>query len=337
MAETRSSARPVAWVLSSGKRGHDIKGLGVARRLGLEPDLKQVTLGWLGRLIAPRGLARLDGDLKGPPWPDLVFASGRRTIPGAMALKRRLGNAVFVMALDDPGLPPERFDLVWASAHDGLSGPNVITTLTAPHLLTAEGLEREGHALAETVGPARLERRPVVGVLVGGPSGAYRFAAEEAADLGARLAAMQAESNAFVIVCGSRRTPPEALAAIAGGLDEGNASVFDAHAGFSPYQGVLGLSSHLIVTPDSANMIGEAAFTGKPVMVARFAGGSAKFDRFHEGMLAAGAMRWFDGKLETWDYVPLDATGVVASAVLERLPAGIAARMPHRPDLSTSG
>ena len=64
-------------------------------------------------------------------------------------------------------------------------------------------------------------------------------------------------------------------------------------------------------------MVGEAAFTGKPVHVVELAGGSAKFRRFLDGMYAYGAARRFDGRLENWSYVPLNATRDIAAAIAE--------------------
>ncbi len=48
-----------------------------------------------------------------------------------------------------------------------------------------------------------------------------------------------------------------------------------------PYFGILGAADALVVTCDSVNMLGEAAFTGKPLYAWRLEGGSAKFDAFH--------------------------------------------------------
>ncbi len=91
--------------------------------------------------------------------------------------------------------------------------------------------------------------------------------------------------------------------------------------GENPYFGYLGLADHIVVTADSANMVSEAAATGKPVQVVELKGGNRKFREFHEAMRAAGYCRPFEGRLESWTYDPLDETGRVAAEVKRRLAA----------------
>ncbi|MFK8250691.1 mitochondrial fission ELM1 family protein [Ancylobacter terrae] len=309
----------VAWIISTGKRGHEVKGIGLAEALGLEPVVKQVTLGFPWSLLAPRGPAPRAPALAGPPWPAVVFASGRRTIPFAQAMRRRVGGASLIVALDDPGIPPDRFDFVWASRHDPVTGPNVLKTLTAPHRLTAERIVQEGRALKARLGDlAYTADAPLVGVMLGGPSKAYHFGVDEAVALGETLAHLQRRDGARIIVTASRRTPPEALAALADYLDPERARVFDG-GGDNPYPGLLHLATHLVVTCDSVNMLGEAAFTGRPVYAVRLPGRAGKFDSFHSGMVAHGAMRWFEDRLEDWSYEPLDSTTEIAAAIRARL------------------
>jgi hypothetical protein len=47
----------------------------------------------------------------------------------------------------------------------------------------------------------------------------------------------------------------------------------------------------------------------------RLPGASPRFARFHDGMIASGAARWFQGRLERWSYAPLNATQEIAAAV----------------------
>jgi uncharacterized protein len=86
-------------------------------------------------------------------------------------------------------------------------------------------------------------------------------------------------------------------------------------SGDNPYFGFLGSSDAVVVTCDSVNMVGEAAATGKPVYIIELDGGSPKFRRFLDGMYAYGAARPFDGRLENWTYVPLNATHDIARAI----------------------
>jgi mitochondrial fission protein ELM1 len=134
----RSDARVL--VLSSGMVGHEVNCAGVAEALGL--PYKKI-------LVAPRGVFRalapygpLDpkdrpkrtGSVLAPPFPDIAIASGRVTVPYIRALKKAGGGKVFAVFLQDPRYARREFDLLWAPRHDGLSGTNVIATLTSPPL-----------------------------------------------------------------------------------------------------------------------------------------------------------------------------------------------------------
>jgi len=66
-------------------------------------------------------------------------------------------------------------------------------------------------------------------------------------------------------------------------------------------------------------MLSDVATTGKPIHGWRLPGGKAKFETLYEGLIAHGAMRWFDGGLWQWTYEPLDAAAVVADTVAARL------------------
>jgi mitochondrial fission protein ELM1 len=62
--------------------------------------------------------------------------------------------------------------LIWVPEHDRLRGPNVVTTLTPPHRVSAERL-----ASARMAADERLSAlpRPRVAVLAGGTSRHHRF------------------------------------------------------------------------------------------------------------------------------------------------------------------
>jgi mitochondrial fission protein ELM1 len=209
--------------------------------------------------------------------------------------------------IQDPGVAPDRFDLVVAPSHDGLSGDNVLVTAGSLHGLTRARLDEA--AASQGAGVAHLPR-PLVAVLVGGANRAYRFTAADAAALGRRLAALPGG----LMVTVSRRTGAEATAALKATLDPSRAVVWEG-SGDNPYRGWLGLADAIVVTSDSVNMVTEACATGRPVHVAHLPGGSPKFAAFHALMEGRGHTRRFDGALAPFDPVPLDETERVAEAV----------------------
>lgn len=302
-----------AWALTPGSAGHEVQCIGVVRALGLEPVVKRVAPSAPWSWMAPWGPAAPDPSIA-PPWPDLVVASGRQAVPYARAIRRRARGNTFVLVLQNPAIALRHFDLVWVNDHDGVEGRNVIQSLTSPNTLTKAGLEAGAVSLAARLAGRPLPR-PWIGVVLGGASGAYRFEPADAQAFGQALAALAAATGGSLIVTPSRRTGTAALTALGQALGTTPHWIWDGETGDNPYFGILGAADALVVTCDSVNMLGEAAFTGKPLYAWRLEGGSAKFDAFHHGLQATGAMRWFDGGLAHWTYPPVDANTFIADAV----------------------
>lgn len=312
-------ARPFAWVVTDGVIGMENQCVGLVERLGLACAVKRIHVGkpwrWVPPLLIPAPLSNLTarGDRLAPPWPDLLIASGRKSVAPALAIRKAAGGACFTVQIQNPGVDLRRFDLVIAPRHDGLKGDNTIATTGSLHGLTREGLDRDAAAWRASVDHLP---GPRIAVLVGGANRAYRFGAAEAAALGRQLAGLPGS----LMVTVSRRTGQEAARALAAELDLGRAVLWDGN-GDNPYRGWLGLADAIVVTSDSVNMATEACVTGHPVLVAHLAGGSPKFAAFHALMEAQGHTRRFDGTLPDWTPLPLDETGRVAALVRQRLVA----------------
>ena len=89
---------------------------------------------------------------------------------------------------------------------------------------------------------------------------------------------------------------------------------------------MLALADAVLVTGDSANMVGEATATGAPVHVFEpSGGGSAKLARAVDALIAHGAVRRWSGRLENFRYTPIDSSGDIAAAILSRFAARRAA------------
>ncbi len=318
--EATPSPRPLptgttCWVLTNGMAGFESQVIGVAEALGLVPEVKRVSPSPPWKWMAPWGPAQPDVNVA-PPWPDLLIASGRQSIPYARMIGKKSGGRTFTVILQDPRVDPASFDFVWAPAHDRLTGANVLSTAVSPHRLTRERLAAEATLFEPEV--ARLPH-PRVAVLIGGTNAVYRLTEEVAARLGRDLAAL-ADKGAGLMVTPSRRTGEKQTQILKEALKDKPALVWDG-TGANPYFGFLGLADAVIVTCDSVNMVGEAAFTGKPVHVVELDGGSAKFRRFLDAVYASGAARPFAGTLESWAYEPLNATEEIAGAIAARFSA----------------
>ena len=317
------------WVLSDGKAGNENPCLGLAEAVGLAITVKRVQprAPW-SRLppqlwFAPFKAPGPGSDPLAPPWPDLLIAAGRQSVALSIAIKRASDGRCFTVQLLDPRVDPANFDLVVAPKHDRLEGANVIATRGALNRVTPERLADAAREFEVTV--AALPS-PRVAVLIGGASKRHRMSAAEAAAIGDRLAAFARASGAGLMVTASRRTGDENTAVLRAKLGDVGALFWDG-AGANPYFGYLALADAIVVTSDSIAMTSEACATGKPVFVIELAGGSAKFERFHDALAEAGCTRPFtdavaiDG-LESWRYTALGETASVAGEVRRRLGIG---------------
>ena len=308
-----------AWVLASGKVGHEVHCIGIARELGLEPLLKQVApralFGALSPFgpIDPRDSAKRPGSLLAPPFPDIVFAAGRVTVPYLRHLRRASGGRTFTVFLQDPRTGAGTADMLWVPEHDKLRGENVVVTLTSPHPLRPHVLE----AARRNPDP-RLAAlpHPRVAMVLGGPSAHHRFEDKDMAAL-VRIASDLAASGCGVMVTPSRRTPASLTKALAQALEGHPAFVWDG-TGDNPYAAIIALADSIVVTGDSVNMVGEALVAGVPVQVYEPSGGHPKIAGFIEKLVQAGHVRRWAGGLERWDNPPLDATSLIAGEIARR-------------------
>ncbi len=251
----------------------------------------------------------------GEAWPDVWIATGRATLPLSMMARGK----TLVVQTQDPRWRTGDYDLVIAPAHDGVSGPNVLSITGSPHRVSAGRLAEAAPTFADRIDPLP---HPRVAVLVGGKSAAFDLTETHAADLADRIAAAVTAAGGSLMLTFSRRTPETAKAAMTARLKALPCMIWDG-AGANPYFAFLQGADHVLVTEDSANMAAEAASTGKPVhilpMIALKPPG--KFARLHADLRARGAARAFDGSLESWTYPPLNETDRAARAVLDLLKA----------------
>jgi len=311
-----------AWVLTDGKAGTRSGALGLAEAVGLPVIEKRIHSAlpwrWLPPYLWPKGVIGIGagGDPLAPPWPRLIISAGERSVGPALEIKRRAAGAALSVHIQHPRVDPARFDLVIVSAHDRLAGPNIRVTTGALHRVTRE-------LLADAVarfGPrfAHLPR-PLVAVLVGGANRVYRFDEKTATRLADDLARLARDSGCGLLVTTSRRTGAANETLLRDKLRDLPVSFWDGN-GENPYFAYLGLADALVVTGDSVNMVSEACYTGKPVLVFRLPGGEgSKFERFHEALVALGATRPFAGRLESWPCVPLDERTALAEEIRQRL------------------
>jgi mitochondrial fission protein ELM1 len=209
-----------------------------------------------------------------------------------------------------PGVGRSEFDLLVVPEHDHLEGPRFVVTRGAVHRVTQARLAAEKLRF-----PALAEMpRPILSVLIGGTSNAYRLTLGRLGEIAEMLAAILRTDGGSVLLTGSRRTGAAGLALLRRRLRGFSAAIWDG-SGDNPYFAYLAVADALLVTADSVSMISEAAATGRPVHILSLDGGNAKLARFHEVMQKAGVTRPFSGRIETWSYPVPDDTARAGAAL----------------------
>ncbi|MDX3809091.1 mitochondrial fission ELM1 family protein [Bosea thiooxidans] len=309
---------PTIWVLTDGKAGDELQCLGVAERLGIEPEIRRVAprkpFAWLmprGPIDPREAPDRARSPIR-PPFPDIAIASGRRAVAYLRAVKKASNGRTFTAFLKDPRTGSGAADLIWVAEHDRLRGDNVLVTTTSPHRLTPEKL-----AAARAAPPASIAAlaTPRVAVLVGGDSRHHRFTPADNELLASQLDALAA-SGAQLMGSPSRRTSPALSAAVAEVFARRGGWWWDGR-GDNPYLALLANADAVVVTADSTNMVGEAAATGVPILVFEPQGGHAKIATLIASLTRQGAVHPFRGQLDGERYQPIDSTPIIADAIRE--------------------
>ncbi|MDO5505459.1 MAG: mitochondrial fission ELM1 family protein [Pseudoxanthomonas suwonensis] len=312
------------WLLTDGHAGNLRQARALAAALPCEVD-REWTLAPspTARRLAPRrwpGAARnafgtaFASALQAPP--ALAIGCGRQ---GALATRLlRLQGARAVQILD-PRIATRHWDAVIAPFHDGLHGSNVLQVHGSLNPVDDRWL-----AEARSAFSALLELpSPRVALLLGGSSAHLRD--EDAVTgwfqcLGERVR----EAGGSLLATASRRTPPawvaalyRARAGVPGLFWRGDGD------GPNPYPGLLACAQHIVCTPDSVNMLSEAAATRVPVQVLAPRAMRGRPSRLLAHLIDSGRLHAFDGALELGEsgegIVPLRETARIAALLRERL------------------
>ncbi|WP_156467870.1 MULTISPECIES: mitochondrial fission ELM1 family protein [unclassified Methylobacterium] len=305
-----------AWIVTDGKAGDENQCIGLAETLGLDYEIRRVSprppFGWLAPWgpIDPRDRPGQRGGALAGPFPEIVIASGRRAVPYLRAIRKASKGQTFTAFLKDPRTGHDTANFIWVPDYDDLRGPNVLTTLTAPHQVTAARL-----AAARRSPDPRLTHlsKPRVAVLIGGDSRHLSYRTTDMKRLLAHLTKL-ADGGASLMLTVSRRTPSPLRSALQRLVEEKQGFFWDG-TGANPYVSLLALADAIVVTSDSANMVGEAVSTGAPVLLFDLPKTYIRHRRLFAGLAMAGALKPFTGRLEELHYTPLDATPTIAEAM----------------------
>ena len=268
---SNEEAAPKVWLVLGDKRGDNSQVEVVAEALGWPCERKSLQMRapyvvgkpWVRPSLHHIDLAR--SDPLEPPWPDLVITIGRRPSMAALWIARQSGGHTKLVLLGKPSGMTRRFDLVIAGAENQMPAlPNVMQ-VTLPLMRVDEGAV----AAATAAWRPRLADlpRPLIGFLIGGPTGPFVFD-ESVTERLLGLIGEAAAAGGTPYITTSRRTPKAAVDDLQARLPEG-ARLFrwTPDALDNPYLGLLGLADGFVVTGDSISMMVEIAGLRKPLSI----------------------------------------------------------------------
>lgn len=263
----------------------------------------------------PIGLTPASDKLEAP-WPDVIFACGRRMLLVGRWLRRRTRGRSRLVALQKPPLPASWFDAVVCPLHDRLTGPNVVTMIGSPTPLTTAMIDEH----AKQHGASWHEPSPRIGVLLGGNNKVYRLLLESIETWAKQWDRLLKTTGGALWITTSRRTPPEVVAWLREHYDGvERVRLWTGTEGPNPYRDLLAWSECLLVSCESVNMVMEACVTRASVRLLPLHGDGGKFSDFHASLERSNRLRWWDGMLpERVPVEPLEETKRAAQA-LEKL------------------
>ena len=262
-------------------------------------------------MVGPVAVAVRDqqGNPPAPPWPDIAIGCGRRAALLTRALRRWNPGRTFTVQILDPRIATTAFDVVIAPQHDAIDGANLIRSIGALNPVDPRWLAvaRTRFAMLAAL-PA-----PRTALLVGGSNRAQQLDRAYFDALLERLAAHHAWQGGSFMVSMSRRTPVALVARLRSVFAE-FPGVFWSGAtdGDNPYAGYLAWADRIVVTPDSVNMLSEAAATGKPLYTFAARPVTGKLAAFHAELVASGHLRRLDGGAHPPQPAPLAETAAIA-------------------------
>lgn len=302
-----------SWILSSGLIGCENQCLGVIERLGIETEIKKIKPSMAVSLFAPYGTPFLNPQVR-EPWPDLVIAAGRKTIPYLKYIRKASKKECKTIYLQDPRIDSKEFDIVWAPEHDSIEGNNVIKTITSPNRVTNEILNYHHDEWLDKLSKLK---GPFIGFLIGGKSKAYNFNDAECEKIIQALNFVI--SNGYTPLITLSRRSPKKLSNRIKNLLINEKNLFYDGQGDNPYFAILKASEIIITTPDSANMISEAINVPKPVYYIDIKSNSKRFNKFINTLVNSGHIRLFENNIDYFQNKKLDPTKEIVDYIYKNL------------------
>ena len=303
-----------ALLLTQGMHGMVSQTEGLAKALKLNFKHQKIKLKPLWNLIPPK-LTPISENLLTEKFvcdSRIVISCGRKSVIPSIALKKRFGNQIFNIHIQDPKVSFNNFDYVIIPEHDGLNGENVITTKGAIHYLRNEELDLYMNYLKP-----RINKEKIVTLIVGGPTKYYTYNEKVIDVIFSKMKRNFISKGFQLIFIPSMRTPLKIINSAKTFFDKDQIIITEVDK--KAYLSSLKLSDYIVVMCDSTSMISECASTGKPIYIFHlpFKRISKRIVNFHEEFENLNITKKFNGNLDTWEYKKLDEAKRIAG-ILER-------------------
>jgi mitochondrial fission protein ELM1 len=306
-----------ALLLTQGMHGMISQVEGLAKALGLSYKHQKIELKSFWNLIPPKISPISENLVKNKFVCDckVIISCGRKSVIPSIALKKRLGNEIFNIHIQDPKISFKHFDLVISPEHDNLMGENIINTTGAIHYLT----KKEILDNSQYLGIEKDKRRELVAFIIGGPNKYYKYSEKQIHELFNKVKTLFTPDKFKIIVIPSYRTPENILkmAFNTFNVDHHVVKTIDKKA----YLSALAISNYIVVTCDSTSMISEAAMTGKPVYIAMMKSfkPAGRFKKFYSQLRDLGITRELEDTVESWSYNKLNEVTRIAPIVKAKM------------------
>jgi len=306
-----------ALLLTQGMHGMVSQVEGLAKALGLSYKHQKIELKSFWNLIPPKISPISENLVKNKFVCDckIIISCGRKSVIPSIALKKRLGNQIFNIHIQDPKVSFEHFDLIVSPEHDRLRGENIINTTGAIHYLT----KKEINDNSKYLGIEKDKRKELVAFIIGGPNKYYNYSEKQIHELFNKVKTLFTPDKFKIIVIPSYRTP-ENILKIAFNTFSINHHV-EKNIDKKAYLSALAISNYIVVTCDSTSMISEAAMTGKPVYIAMMKSfkPTGRFKKFYSQLKDLGITRELEDRIESWSYNSLNEVNRIAPIVKAKM------------------
>lgn len=258
-----SDGQPRIWALLGERTGDNNQALALAETLGLPFETRvlryNLARGLSGRILGERLISLTSQSRRQivPPWPDLVIAIGRRSVPVARWIRRANDGRTRLVLVGHPRVDSGLFDLVITTRQYPVPpGDNVLLLPLAMSRFATppEPTPEERIWLSELAHPRLM-------LAIGGATKYWTLSPDHMARTVGQLGERARSAGGSLIVATSRRTDPLVIDAVRVVLGEGGQLVC---GDFPRFSVLMTNADEIFVTGDSISMLSEAILTGKP-------------------------------------------------------------------------